>query len=472
MSKLKLFLVLSVLLCVSSIEAQLKLASVLGDNMVLQRNTEVKLWGKSNPNEKITIATSWNKSENSTTANSKGEWLVKVKTTEAGGPFLITIASKKKVLLKNILLGEVWLCSGQSNMEMPLYGYPNQPVNGIGDFLMDADNNNLRLFTVKRAIATSPQDTCSGEWKVSSAESAATFSAVGYLFAKQLQEKLKIPIGVICSSWGGTRIEPWMNLETLKQNTDAFNRASQPKILPHLRPASLYNGMIAPIVNYVIKGAIWYQGESNIPNAKEYALLMKGMVEGWRKDFGVGDFPFYYVQIAPYFYNKSTNNDASFLREQQEKAMALIPNSGMICTMDIGEEKLIHPAEKLPVAKRLASWALAENYGFKGLYHKSPSYKSFTVKDSLVTITFENAEMGYTTYGKSVDCFQLAGSDKVFYPAQVSFSKKNEVLLTSPNVKVPVAIRYAFNNFPTTKGYLFSTLALPVLPFRTDDWDK
>lgn len=473
MNKLKLALILSILLGVSGVDAQLKLASVLGDNMVLQRNSEVKLWGKSNPNEKIIITTSWNKSENSTTASSKGEWLLKVKTTEAGGPYEITVKSKKeKLLLKNILLGEVWLCSGQSNMEMPLRGFTNQPINGNSDFLMDADVNDIRLCKIGRAVATSPHDTCNGEWKVSSAESAASFSAVAYLFAKQLHDKLKIPIGVIASSWGGTRIEPWMNLESIKQYPDAFNRASQPKILPHLRPASLYNGMIAPIVNYVIKGAIWYQGESNIPNYKEYSSLMKGMVEGWRKDFGLGDFPFYYVQIAPYFYNKSSNIDAAFLREEQEKAMSVIPNSGMVCTLDIGEEKSIHPAEKNLVAKRLASWALAENYGFKGLLYKSPSYKGFTVKDSLVTIAFDNVNVGFTSYGKSIDCFQIAGSDKVFYPAQIVTTKNNEVILTSANVKVPVAVRYGFCNYPTTRGYMFSTIAQPVLPFRTDNWDR
>lgn len=473
MSNIKLFLILGLLFCVSAIDAQLKLASVLGDNMVLQRNTEVKLWGKCNPNEKITITTSWNKIINSANANSKGEWLVKVKTTEAGGPYEITFLSKKeKVVLKNILFGEVWLCSGQSNMEMPLHGFTNQPINGNSDFLMDADNNNIRMCKIGRMVATTPQDTCVGQWKISSAESAATFSAVAYLFAKQLHDKLKVPIGVIATSWGGTRIEPWMNLESLKQFPDAYNRASQPKILPHLRPASLYNGMIAPFVNYVIKGAIWYQGESNIPNYKEYSSLMKGMVEGWRKDFAIGEFPFYYVQIAPYYYFKSSNNDAAFLREEQEKAMSIIPNSGMICTLDIGEEKSIHPAEKFLVAKRLASWALAKDYGFSGLLYKSPSYKNITVKDSLVTITFDNVSVGFTSYGKSVDCFQIAGSDKVFYPAQITTTKNNEVLITSANVKFPVAVRYGFTNFPTTKGYLFSTIAQPVLPFRTDNWDK
>ena len=453
------------------LQAEIKVASVLGDNMVLQRNTEVKIWGKAKPNEKLTLNVSWSKSSISTTCNEKGNWLVKVKTTEAGGPYSITISSiKEKVKLQNILLGEVWLCSGQSNMEMPIAGFGDQPINGSNDFLMEADNNNIRLFTVKRVSLNTPQDTCVGKWAIASAESASSFSAVGYLYAKQLHKKLNIPIGLICSSWGGSRIEAWMNKETMLQYPEPLAQTTQEKTPTNHRASQLYNGMIAPIVNYVIKGAIWYQGESNIGNYKDYAALMSGMVSNWRNDFGVGAFPFYYVEIAPYWYNNSKNNSA-LQRNEQLKAMSIIPNSGMVSTFDIGDEKCIHPAEKAVVAKRLAAWAFSETYGTKGLSYKSPTFKTMVIKDSVALISFDNIVNGLSTFGKEVESFEIAGQDSVFYPAKMNISQK-QARVWSPKVKVPVAVRYGFSNFPVTKGFLYNTAGLPVPSFRTDNWAK
>ena len=206
------------LLSFTLIHAEIKVASALGDNMVLQRNTEVKLWGTAKPNEKLTVTTGWNNLKTNIVCNESGEWLVKVKTTDAGGPYAITISSREeKVSLQNLLLGEVWLCSGQSNMEMPIVGFPDQPINNSNDFLVEADNDNIRLFTVERSSIDTPQKTCGGKWSVASAESVAKFSAVGYLFAKQLQQKLRVPVGIICSSWGGSRMrhgwikKPWLS---------------------------------------------------------------------------------------------------------------------------------------------------------------------------------------------------------------------------------------------------------------------
>jgi sialate O-acetylesterase len=468
------FLLLSVLLfSFALMQAQIKVASILGDNMVMQRNTEVKIWGKAKPGEKLMVTTGWNKVQTSLTTNSKGEWTAKVKSTDAGGPYTITISSpKEKVLLKNVLLGEVWLCSGQSNMEMPVAGFKDQPVNGSNDLLVDADNTNIRMFTVKKLAIGTPQDTCSGKWEVASAESVAQFSAVGYFFAKQLQQKLKVPVGVINSSWGGTRIEPWMNMEAMAQYPEAYARATQEKVASQQRATNLWNGMIAPLVNFAIKGAIWYQGEANIGDYKEYAALMNGMVTGWRKDFGVGEFPFYYVQIAPYFYNNSKAINSALLRDEQLKALALIPNSGMASTIAIGEEKCIHPAEKLTVGKRLAYWAFSETYGFKGINFKSPVYKSMSVKDSVAYILIDNTVNGLSSFGKEVESFEIAGADKVFYPAKMSLNRQNQVLVWASQVKVPVAVRYGFCNFSPTKGFLYNTAGLPMPSFRTDDWDQ
>lgn len=464
------------ILLISSLIVQavdkIKVTSILGDNMVLQRNTDVKIWGISNPNEKISVETNWNKSIVNTVSNQKGEWLVKVKTTEAGGPYTINIASKKERLsLKNILLGEVWLCSGQSNMQMPVTGFGYQPVNGSTDILLDADNDNIRLFTVERAAIATPQDTCVGSWKAANAESVAKFSAVGYLYAKQLQRKLKVPIGMICSSWGGSRIEAWMDKETISNFPEPSKETTQEKTQPHQRASNLYNGMISPIINYSIKGAIWYQGESNRNNYKDYAGLMVGMVESWRNDFGVGNFPFYFVEIAPFPYGDNKSTLSALFCDAQLKAMSLIPNSGMVSTIDLGSETWIHPAEKETVSKRLALWALSETYGVKGLSYKSPIYKSMTVKDSIATLLFDNSQNGFTDFGKGVECFEVAGIDSVFYPAKLNL-KNREVEVYSDKVKKPVAVRYGFCNFPKTTGYLYNTVGLPVPSFRTDDWKK
>jgi len=469
-TKLKL-LILGLLISFLSANAQIKIASVLGDNMVLQRNSEVKIWGKAEPNKSLKITTSWNKAVATALSNENGDWMAKVKTSEAGGPYTISIETKKEnILLNNILLGEVWLCSGQSNMEMPVLGFPYQPVMGSAEALLNADNQDLRLYTVKKAPMATPQDRCDGKWEVANAESVGKFSAVGYYYARLLQQKLKIPVGIICSSVGGTPIEAWMSSKSLENFPDLFKKFT-PETREQNRSSHLYNGMINPIINYTIKGAIWYQGESNRNNYKFYADLLKTMVSSWRNDFGVGEFPFYYVQIAPYAYGDSKAPISAYMRDEQLKAMPMIPNSGMVCTLDLGNELWIHPSDKETVAKRLAGWSLSETYGFKGLSYKPPTFKSFEVKDSVVTLSFNDAELGITSFDKSVDCFELAGEDKVFYPAKM-IKMNNEfrkIQIVSDKVKTPVAVRYAFSNFPKTEGYLFSTTSLPVPSFRTDN---
>lgn len=465
-------LILFLIISVFSTNAQLKVASILGNNMVLQRNSEVKIWGKAEPKKSLKITASWSKTAITAVSNENGDWITKVKTSEAGGPYTINIESgKEKIKLDNILLGEVWLCSGQSNMEMPILGFPYQPINGSAEALLQADNQNLRLFTVKKAPMPTPQDSCSGNWEVANAESVGKFSAVGYYYARLLQQKLNIPVGIICSSVGGTPIEAWMSSKALDNFPESFKKFTA-ETREQNRPSHLYNGMINPIVNYTIKGAIWYQAESNRNKYKDYADLLKTMVASWRNDFGVGEFPFYYVQIAPYSYGDSAAPLSGLMRDEQLKAMALIPNSGMVCTLDLGNELWIHPAEKETVAKRLAGWSLSETYGFKGLQYKSPTFKSFEVKDSIVTISFNNAELGITSFDKNVDCFEVAGEDKIFYPAKMTKMSNDfrKVQIISDKVKAPVAIRYAFKNFPKTEGYLFSTTGLPVPSFRTDDY--
>jgi sialate O-acetylesterase len=470
--KTKIFLLSLLIFSTSILSAKIKVASILGDNMLLQRNSEVKLWGKADPNQKLNITIGWNKEKIATSANAKGEWLVKTKTTEAGGPYSISIISgTEKVQLQNILLGEVWLCSGQSNMEMLITGMTDSPINGSTDALLTAGNNNIRLFTVGKATKDEPQDTCTGSWSVATAESVSKFSAVGYFYARMLQQSLNVPVGMICSSWGGSRIEAWMKNDVITGFPDAFKQTTQTKTPAHHLASHLYNGMIAPLVNYNIKGAIWYQGESNIVNYQDYAALQAAMVKNWRTDFGVGEFPFYFVQIAPHWYSNSKLTNSALQCESQYKAMLLTPNSGMAATVDIGEERNIHPAEKAIVSKRLALWALSETYKFSGLPYKSPTYKSMQVKDSVAVLTFDNLLNGLTTFGKEVESFEVAGQDSIFYPAKLTISKR-QANVYSPKVKVPVAVRYSFRNYMPTSGFLYNTAGLPVIPFRTDNWKK
>lgn len=469
---MKFKILILLLLAVAMLQAQIKVASILGDNMVLQRNTEVKLWGKSKPNDKLTIRVSWNKLTLKTISDEDGNWLVKVKTTEAGGPHIISISnSNQKVELKNILLGEVWLCSGQSNMEMPVKGGFNSPINGAFDALLEADNSNIRLFTLNKASSKTTQDTCVGSWSAANAESVSKFSAVGYFYAKQLQRILNVPVGMICSSWGGSSIEAWINKITMAKFPEPLKLNTQEKTPQHQRASNLYNGMINPIKKYAIKGAIWYQGEQNRQEYLYYAGLMKGLVENWRNDFGVGSFPFYFVQIAPYWYNNSKDTLSGKFCDEQLKASMEIPNCGMVVTADLGEEKNIHPAEKVTIGKRLAAMALSETYGIKGIPNKTPYLKNAVVKDSFILVSFENAPNGVSSFGKVLTNFEIAGEDKLFYPAKATINlKSNQLTVSAKEVIKPVAVRYGYCNFPQGKGFLYNTMGLPVAPFRTDNW--
>lgn len=463
----KTLLSLLLLFAVMLLHAEIKIASVLGDNMVLQRNSEVKIWGTANAGQTLLVKAGWAKPEFKATADKQGKWLVKIPTTDAGGPYTITISSGgEKKVLSDILLGEVWLCSGQSNMEMPMAGFRDQPINNVNDLLMDADNSQIRLYTVKKASVETPQDTFTGNWSVANAETVKQFSAVGYMYARILQQKLKVPVGMICSSWGGSRIEAWIEDQEIRKFPDAFSQTTQEKTPQHHKASRLFNGMISPLLNFTIKGALWYQGESNISNYQDYAALMAAMVKNWRNY--LGDFAFYYVQIAPY---GRYNVNSAFQRDEQLKAMELIPNSGMACTIDIGEDVCIHPAEKYTVSKRLAFCSLAQTYGFKGIEFRPAVYKSIEIKDTAAIITFHNAGNGFTSFGKPINCFEIAGEDKIFYPATCSINQ-SAVKVWSTEVKKPVAVRYAFSNFPKTQGFLYNLFGLPVPSFRTDNWDK
>lgn len=453
---------------VSQALAEVKLPAVFCDNMVLQQQTQAAIWGKADKNATISVSTSWNGKSYSTKATADGSWKLKVTTPKAGGPYEITVSDGKSIKLKNVLIGEVWVCSGQSNMEMPMKGFKNQPILGGSDAIALSTNPNIRLFTVKKVTNLEPQENFTGDWKTCIPENVYEFSATAYYFGLMLNKALNVPIGLINTSWGGTRIEPWIS-EMGCKNFD-WVKLPEKKPVENLSPQTptvLFNAMINPMVGYGIRGAIWYQGESNRNEPKEYLKLMPGLIENWRSLWGIGDFPFYYVQIAPFDYGPTGLNSA-YLREAQLKASTSIPNIGMASIMDIGEKDCIHPAAKETGSKRLALLALAQTYGIKGINCQSPVLKEMKVTEGVVKLTFDNATMGLTSFGKELSCFEVAGENKRFFPAR-AFISGDGIILYSPQVAKPVAVRYAFKDFIV--GDLFSTDGLPVSSFRTDDWE-
>ena len=457
--------------------AQLKLAAVFTDHMVLQQKTEAALWGWAKANASVTVVPSWDKKKYTAKADAAGKWKIKVATPKAGGPYQISISDGKPMVLKDILIGEVWFCGGQSNMEMPMKGFKGQPILGSNEAILKSANPQIRLYTVPRSSITERQENSkSSDWKVAAPETVANFSATAYYFGRLLNEILKVPVGLINDSYGGSTIEAWMSPDQLKAFPEVKIPAKTDSIKEVSRtPTTLYNGMLYPVIGVGIRGAIWYQGESNYERPDRYEELFPAMVKAWRSDWGIGEFPFYYAQIAPYNYaqlppyHKGGKYNSAFLRDAQRKALAAIPAWGMAVLMDIGEENCIHPANKEKGAVRLAYLALGNTYGIKGFSFASPEYESMAVKDSVIVLKFKNVANGLTSYGKSLTLFEIAGADKKFVPARARISGST-VTVSASEVKSPVAIRYAFRDF--VMGDLFGTDGLPVSSFRTDDWDE
>jgi sialate O-acetylesterase len=456
------------------ITAQVKLPYFFSDNMVLQQQSNAAIWGWAKAGANISVTTSWNKKKYSTTSTADGKWKLKVATPAAGGPYEITVSDGKPVTLKNILIGEVWLCSGQSNMEMAMKGFRDQPITGSNDAIANSTNSNIRLYNVPRSVQRLPQDTSKNSpWRLAAPEAVSNFSATAYYFGKILYEQLQVPIGLVNISYGGSPVEAFMDETTLKTFPEIKVPAKTDTNKLNNKVATvLYNGMLRPFLGYTIKGCIWYQGESNNDRPQQYETLFPAFVKQIREQSEQGDFPFYYCQIAPYNYNNYTavnavNNNSAYLRDAQRKALAKIPNSGMAVLMDIGEEFNIHPMVKATGSKRLAYMALTKTYGYKGFAGESPAYESMTINGNIVTIKFKNAPNGLTAFGKPLGLFEIAGSNKIFLPA-TAYVMGGVVVVSAPDVKEPVAVRYAFKDFVV--GDLFSTEGFPVSSFRSDDW--
>ncbi|GAA4335283.1 sialate O-acetylesterase [Flaviaesturariibacter amylovorans] len=452
--------------------SQTQLPSIFSDNMVLQQQSQVTIWGTDKPNTRVVVKGSWGK-EAKTTSDAAGQWRLKLPTPAAGGgPQTLSVTGSTPLTVKNVLLGEVWLCSGQSNMGMTLNGYYNQPVIGSNETILNSKNEQIRMYTQARATSLTPTTEMKGDWQLASPATTGKFSAVAYYFARTVHAQLGVPIGIIHTSWGGSPIEAWMDKESLSGFTIKPIPDTIPKANPHRIPTLLYNAMIHPYAGYTIKGALWYQGEANRENHYEYEAMFSRMVGLWRKQWQQGDFPVYYAQIAPFGYPGTTT--APYLREAQLKCMQSVPRTGMAVTLDLGEEKSIHPAPKEQVGQRLAYWALTKDYNMTGIAFSGPVYKSMEkTANGRMIVRFENASLGLHNYGKPLAEFEIAGEDKVFYPATATINPEVKgqlpgVTVWSDSVKAPVAVRYAFRSWTTAS--LFDTHGLPASSFRTDDW--
>ncbi|WP_298551434.1 sialate O-acetylesterase [uncultured Algibacter sp.] len=464
-----------IVVCLVSFQlnSQVELPAFFGDNMVLQQKEIVSIWGKDIPNTLIKISSSWGEKK-STVVNSEGFWFSKIKTKR--GSFeshSLKIEGSNTVTLSNVLIGEVWFCSGQSNMEMPLKGLRKSMVLNSEKYLKIAKNNSIRLFNNPRAASVLPNFDVGGKWVKSNEASAKDFSAIGYVFGTTLFENLNVPIGIIESSWGGTKIESWIpKHKLLKYNNIKFFDSLPIEENKQKKPTFLYNAMIYPFQDFKIKGILWYQGESNRMHPSAYKSYMKDLIASWRTQWKDKNLPFYFVQIAPFDYvknKKAVDMGADLIREAQFKVFQKIRNTGLVITTDSGDCNDIHPSKKEIVAKRLANWALTKQYSVNNLNYRSGELNKMIVKNSKVKLHFKFQKSDFFLKSKNIKGFVVASFDKVFYPAQVSFSEdKKSLIIYSEQVKKPVAVRYGFED--CFESNLKTNSGLPISIFRTDNW--
>ncbi len=500
--------------------ADIKMPAIFADNMILQQNQKVPVWGWTEPGENVTVEFGVQKKE--TAADAQGGWMVKLDPMKASSePQTMTISSSKtspspnppiskspNLQIKNILVGEVWLCSGQSNMALTV----SQAMNANQE-ISEANYPEIRQFTVFRKVSGQPESNLRGRWTVCTSDKAGGFTAVGYFFAREIYKALKVPVGIISVSVGDTPAAAWTqweamdkdpNLEPILQRFKQDCAGSEEKLKDYRkaleelkkkieeakaagtkppngigepmhdmnfrRPSGLFNGMIHPLVPYAIRGVLWYQGEYDGLRAAEYSHLLPAMIGSWRQIWGAGDFPFYIVQLANFGREKTDPNQCGswpLLREAQASTAAKLPNCGLAVAIDIGEAENIHPTNKQEAGRRLSLLALAKDYGKKEIVYSGPIFKSMSIEGRDVSITFDSLGGGLLSKGEELKGFAIAGSDKIFYWADARI-KGNTVVLSSAKVDTPVAARYAWTDNPACN--LYNKEGLPAVPFRTDNW--
>ena len=460
------------------LNAKVELPAVFADNMVLQQQTDAAVWGKSAPGAKIVITSTWSKKKTVVNADADGKWFTHIATPKAGGPYEITFNDGDKLTLKNVLIGEVWICSGQSNMEMPMKGFYGQPVAGAHELIFGAKPSvPIRSCNVARQISLEPKDECEARWYEHTPEGVANASATAYYFAKKLYETLEVPVAVINVSWGGTPIESWMSPELLRTefasevNMKHFETGVLPNSYQSHCAGVLYNGMLLSVVPFTAKGFLWYQGCTNRHWPERYKRLQPAFAKMLRQEWENDSMPFYFVQIAPYEYEGPDKPKAGYMMWAQAQTLELIPNSGMAATHDAGEYACIHPANKKVVGDRLAYQALENDYGVGGFDSKTPIPVKFEFKEGEALVSFGFCALGLCPINKDLEGFELAGEDKVFHPAKARIigGESKQIKVTCPEVPNPVAVRYGMKNWSTAT--LFNNFGIPVTPFRSDDWE-
>lgn len=478
---------LSLLCVLSSVvaDAKIKLPALISDNMVLQQKSDVIIWGWATPHHKVSIRSSWNGATFVGNVDNNGKWFVAVTTPEASfdpqSLIVYEMDGKKEIdsrTISNVLVGEVWLASGQSNMEMPLGGmYACVTENGTSDAMHAMQQSPyVRMFKVPVRIDYRQQDDCAGTWDLPTFQNALKYSATAYYFASALSSALQVPVGIVNCSYGGTRIECWLNKETVEKYPDVpTDRDAIEQMVRSYRPYLTYNGMFCPVKNYTYKGIIWYQGCSNVGKADVYAQRMSDMVSLWRSELDLGQIPFYFVEITPRNYGSGEAGrngvQAAYLREAQYKAQKLIPYSGMVSTNDLvreDEQYNWHPSQKRQIGERLSLLALNRTYGMESLVCVGPSYKSYRVEDNAIVVSFKDVPMGFMR-DMNIQGFEIANENHVFYPATAQLLPgTTDIKVSSPNVSAPLAVRYCFRDFQV--GNVYGANELPLYPFRTDNW--
>jgi sialate O-acetylesterase len=487
--------------------ADVKLPAIFGSHMVLQRDQKDRVWGWAEPGEEVAVEIGGQ--SKSTKAGADGAWQVQLDPMPAGGPHTMTVRGKNTVRCDDVLIGEVWICSGQSNMQWGVGGSKDADLE-----IHAANHPNIRLISVPNRGLQEPQKDFEGQWVACRPDTVGGFSAVGYFFGRQLHQTLGVPVGLINDAWGGSACEAWIRRDILaadpkygpmmqnwadfeknypkaKEEYQAKHAAWQKEaekakaehkpepdepfnpdsmMYGQFRPGNIYNGVLKPTIGYGIRGVIWYQGETNTGRAYQYRDLFPLMIKSWRDEWGQGDFSFYWVQLADFMDESPTPRDSGWaeLREAQTMTMDRLPRTGQAVIIDIGEGKDIHPKNKQDVAARLARWALARDYGI-GIAHQSPTYKTMQRSGNKVVLTFDHVGGGLGTFDvHEARGFSVAGADRKFVPAQARITGGNTVEVWADGVSEPVAVRYAWADNPVCN--LYSSEGLPATPFRTDDW--
>lgn len=493
-----LYLLGVLLVTVAPVRAEVKPHALCTDGMVLQQQSKVKIWGTADPREKVAVM--FRDQTASTVAGADGAWMVSLNSGPAGGPLPMTIKGENTLQYQEVYVGEVWVCSGQSNMQWAISQCDESDKKAA---METPPNPQLRLFYVPRVPAAKPLDDVppvqnpkahERQWVAAEPKTALPFSATAYFFGRDLQKALKVPVGLIHTSWGGTRAEAWTSRDVLDRHATYKNEAKAgDKLNPNVASV-LYNGMIHPLLNYTIKGAIWYQGESNAGKAYAYRELFPMMIQNWRKDWQQGDFPFYFVQLAPWLSAAKEPGDSSWAELREAQLMTLkLPKTGMAVITDLGHEMDIHPTPKRPVGERLSLVARAKTYG-EDIVYSGPIFKSMKIDGNKAILTFEHVGGGLVAHemeptdtrknpktgqtgsawrvkdgSKNAELrgFAIAGSDKKFHNAEAKIVD-NTVVVHSDSVSQPVAVRYGWADHPIVN--LFNREGLPASPFRTDTY--